>query len=111
MILCQVSYHDERVKRIILLDISIFQDDRRYLLSEIKVPVAWFVGGPKDMGYPNAEKDYAKLNAGLPSYKASLDTGHGGTYVSEISSSLTWFPRLRMHQPIVEGLLLTSNLA
>ncbi|KAK8008776.1 hypothetical protein PG991_011327 [Apiospora marii] len=75
-----VSYHDERVKRIILLDISIFQDDRRYLLSEIKVPVAWFVGGPKDMGYPNAEKDYALLNAGLPSYKASLDTGHGGTY-------------------------------
>ncbi|KAK8122220.1 hypothetical protein PG984_010890 [Apiospora sp. TS-2023a] len=75
-----VSYHDERVRRIILLDISIFQDNRRYLLSEIKVPVAWFVGGPKDMGYPNAEKDYALLNAGLPSYKASLNTGHGGTY-------------------------------
>lgn len=82
-----MSYHDERVKRIILLDISIFQDDRRYLLSEIKVPVAWFVGGPKDMGYPNAEKDYALLNAGLPSYKASLDTGHGGTYVSETRTS------------------------
>jgi hypothetical protein len=32
------------------------------------------------MGYPNAEKDYGLLNSGLPAYKASLDTGHGGTY-------------------------------
>jgi hypothetical protein len=75
-----VAYHDTRVKRIILFNIAIFQDERRYLLSEIKVPVAWFVGGPKDMGYPNAEKDYGLLNSGLPAYKASLDTGHGGTY-------------------------------
>ena len=27
------------------------QDNRRYLLQEIKVPVAYFIGGPKDMGY------------------------------------------------------------
>jgi hypothetical protein len=27
-----------------------------------------------------AEKDYKLLNAGLPAYKANLDTGHGGTY-------------------------------
>lgn len=74
------GYHDERVKRIALFNIAIFQDERRYLLSEIKVPVAWFVGGPKDMGYPNAEKDYKLLNAGLPAYKASLDTGHGATW-------------------------------
>ncbi|KAI8623359.1 hypothetical protein F5Y19DRAFT_458892 [Xylariaceae sp. FL1651] len=75
-----VAYHDARVKRIVMLDIAIFQDERRYLLHEINVPVAWFVGGPKDMGYPNAQKDYALLNAGLPAYKASLDTGHGGTF-------------------------------
>jgi hypothetical protein len=47
------AYHDQRVKRVMMFDIAIFQDDRRYLLQEIKVPVAWFVGGPKDMGYPN----------------------------------------------------------
>jgi len=45
------AYHDERVKRIILFNIAIFQDDRRYLLKEIKVPVAYFIGGSKDMGY------------------------------------------------------------
>jgi hypothetical protein len=35
-----------------MFNIAIFQDDRRYLLHEIKVPVAWLVGGPSDMGYP-----------------------------------------------------------
>jgi len=50
------AYHDERVKRIVLFDIAIFQDERRYLLKEINVPVAWFVGGPKDMGYPNVSR-------------------------------------------------------
>lgn len=47
-----VAYHNLKVKHIVMLDISIFQDNRRYLLKEINVPVAWFVGGPKDMGYP-----------------------------------------------------------
>ncbi len=47
------AYHDARVKRILMFDIAIFQDDRRYLLQEIKVPVGWFLGGSKDMGCPN----------------------------------------------------------
>jgi hypothetical protein len=45
------AYHDDRVKRIIMFNIAIFQDDRRYLLQEIKVPVAYLIGGSKDMGY------------------------------------------------------------
>ncbi|KAK0717650.1 hypothetical protein B0T26DRAFT_740940 [Lasiosphaeria miniovina] len=76
------AYHDDRVKRVVLFNIAIFQDQKRYLLQEIKIPVAWFMGGPKDMGYPNAEKDYKLLPAGLPAYKASLDTGHGSTFAA-----------------------------
>ncbi|KAF4629095.1 hypothetical protein G7Y89_g9056 [Cudoniella acicularis] len=75
-----VAYHDSRVKLTMMFDIAIFQDERRYLLQELKSPVAWFVGGPKDTGYLNAEKDYALLPSGLPAYLASLDTGHMGTY-------------------------------
>jgi hypothetical protein len=45
------AYRDERVKRIMLFNIAIFQDDRRYLLKEIKVPIVYLIGGPKDMGY------------------------------------------------------------
>jgi hypothetical protein len=80
-----------------LFNIAIFQDDRRYLLQEIKVPVLYLIGGPKDMGYTTvglpsslsfpfanqtqqSSKDYALLNAGLPKLRANLDTGHGGTF-------------------------------
>lgn len=34
-----------------MFNIAIFQDDRRYLLSEINVPVAYFIGSTPDMGY------------------------------------------------------------
>jgi hypothetical protein len=47
------SYHDARVKLTMLFNIAIFQDEKRYLLKELKVPVAYFVGGPSDMGYYN----------------------------------------------------------
>ncbi|KAH7361019.1 putative chlorophyllase-1 [Rhexocercosporidium sp. MPI-PUGE-AT-0058] len=48
-----VAYHDARVKLMMLFNIAIFMDEKRYLLEELKAPVAWFVGGPKDMGYLN----------------------------------------------------------
>jgi len=46
-----VSYKDPRVKLLALFNIGIFQDDRRYLLQEIKVPIAYLLGGSKDLGY------------------------------------------------------------
>jgi hypothetical protein len=52
------AYHDTRVKRIMMFNIAIFQDDRRYLLQEIKVPVAWFIGGKGDMGYPTVSNPH-----------------------------------------------------
>ncbi|KAE9378840.1 hypothetical protein N431DRAFT_460164 [Stipitochalara longipes BDJ] len=76
------GYHDTRVKLMMLFDIAIFTDDKRYLLQELKSPVAWFVGGSKDMGFLNSEKDYGLLPTGLPAYWASLDTGHLGTYAA-----------------------------
>jgi hypothetical protein len=48
-----VAYHNPKVKQIILFNIAIFHDNQRYLLSELKAPVTWFIGGPKDMGYSN----------------------------------------------------------
>jgi len=77
------AYHDARVKRILMFNIAIFQDERRYLLQEIKVPVAYFIGGPTDMGYTNSAKDYALLNAGLQSLRGNILTGHGGTFIAK----------------------------
>lgn len=47
------SYHDPRVKLTMLFNMGIYQDSKRYLLKELKVPVAYFLGGPKDTGFPN----------------------------------------------------------
>ena len=56
-----VAYHDSRVKLMMLFNIAIFQDEKRYLLQELKSPVAWFVGGPKDMGYLNVSLEIFRI--------------------------------------------------
>jgi hypothetical protein len=48
-----VGYHDTWVKLMVLFDIVVFTNNKRYLLQELKSPVAWFVSGPKDMGHLN----------------------------------------------------------
>jgi hypothetical protein len=48
-----VSYHNPDVKLTLMFNIATFFDDKRFLLKELKAPVAWFVGNPTDMGYEN----------------------------------------------------------
>jgi hypothetical protein len=48
-----VSYKNPAVKLTMMFNIAIFQDDRRYLLSQLTSPVAYFIGGPPDMGFLN----------------------------------------------------------
>lgn len=59
------AYHEERVKRILLFDISIFEDDKRYLPQAINVPVAWFEGGPLDFTSPLVQEPPNLENAKL----------------------------------------------
>lgn len=47
------SYHDERVKVTTLFNSGLLSAEKSYLLAELKVPVAYFVGGPKDIAYLN----------------------------------------------------------
>lgn len=47
------SYHDPRITHTVLFNMGIYQDPKRYLLKELKVPVAYFLGGIKDTGYAN----------------------------------------------------------
>jgi hypothetical protein len=48
-------------------------------LAAFHAPVAYFIGGPSDIAYRNAEDDFARI-AGVPVFKANLNVGHGGTY-------------------------------
>jgi dienelactone hydrolase len=48
-------------------------------LSKFHAPVAYFIGGPLDIAYPNAEDDFKRITS-VPVFKANLNVGHGGTY-------------------------------
>lgn len=49
----------------------------------LQVPVFYFIGGPADIAYKNAEQDWALLPADLPAWCGNLDVGHMGTYYED----------------------------
>ena len=53
---------------------------RRLPAQGLTKPIAYFIGGPSDIAYPNAMDDWGKLPAGLPAFMGNLNVGHGGTY-------------------------------
>ncbi len=48
-------------------------------LKAFHAPVAYFIGGPSDSAYKNAEDDFARIES-VPVFNANLNVGHGGTY-------------------------------
>jgi poly(3-hydroxybutyrate) depolymerase len=48
-------------------------------LTRLHGPVAYIIGGPTDVAYPNAEDDFRRITQ-VPVLKANLNVGHGGTY-------------------------------
>jgi hypothetical protein len=48
-------------------------------LAKLHGPVAYFIGGPTDVAYPNAEDDFKRITK-VPVFKGNLNTGHGGTF-------------------------------
>jgi dienelactone hydrolase len=47
------SYHEPRIKLTVLFNSGVLDQDKAYLLQELKAPVAYFLGGPKDIAYAN----------------------------------------------------------
>lgn len=48
-------------------------------LARLHTPVAYVIGGPGDIAYPNAVDDFARI-AHVPVMLANLPVGHGGTF-------------------------------
>ena len=49
------------------------------VLKRLHAPIFYVIGGEKDIAYPNATDDFAKIES-VPVAIANLDVGHGGTY-------------------------------
>lgn len=52
---------------------------RKADLRKLHTPVAYVLGGPEDVAYPNGTDDFARI-AHVPVMVASLPVGHGGTF-------------------------------
>ena len=48
-------------------------------LKRLHAPIFYVIGGEKDIAYPNAVDDFARIES-VPVAMANLDVGHGGTY-------------------------------
>lgn len=58
-----------------LSGVTIAKDD----LLKLHTPVAYVLGGPTDVAYPNGMDDFSRI-AHVPVMAASLPVGHGGTF-------------------------------
>ena len=58
-----------------LSGVQVGKDD----LAKLHTPVAYVIGGPEDIAYPNAVDDFARIGH-VPVMLANLPVGHGGTF-------------------------------
>jgi uncharacterized protein len=79
---------DPRVDTAILFDSGVLNDARvgqsalqvkKDALLKLHTPVAYVIGGPADIAYPNAVDDYGRI-AHVPVFMANMPVGHGGTF-------------------------------
>ncbi|MFG3556212.1 cellulose binding domain-containing protein [Micromonospora sp. NPDC047557] len=71
---------DPRVTTTGIFSSGLLNDADDYQLRRLTKPIAYFIGGPSDIAYPNAMDDWGKLPTGLPAFMGNLNVGHGGTY-------------------------------
>jgi hypothetical protein len=72
--------NDSRITTTTIFSSGLLNDSDDYQLRRLTKPIAYFIGGPSDIAYPNAVDDWGKLPAGLPAFMGNLNVGHGGTY-------------------------------
>jgi dienelactone hydrolase len=63
-------------------------------LTKLHTPVIYILGGPSDIAYANGEDDFKRIEH-VPAMVASLDVGHGGTFMQpngglEASVAVSW---------------------
>ena len=71
---------DPRVTTTGIFSSGLLNDANDYQLKRLDHPIAYIVGGPSDIAYPNAINDLGELPSGLPAFMGNLNVGHGGTY-------------------------------
>jgi len=76
-----VGAQDPRVKVITVFNSGSLNAKDTALAKQVKVPIAYFLGGPSDIAFKNGQKDYTDaLPPSIPALLATINSGHMGTY-------------------------------
>ena len=76
--------HDPRIKTCVMLNTGIgdmeMQGVTQEALKSLHQPMFYMIGGPGDVAYPNAQKDYERIADNIPVVMMNSKDGHSGTY-------------------------------
>ena len=76
--------HDPRIKTCIMLNSGIgdmeMMGTTKEALKNLHQPMFYMIGGPGDIAFGNAQKDYERIADGIPVVMLNSKDGHSGTY-------------------------------
>lgn len=82
--------HDPRIKTCVMLNTGIadmeMQGTTKEALNSLHQPMFYLIGGPADVAFPNAQKDFDRIKD-LPVVMMNTKDGHSGTYYEKHGGS------------------------
>ena len=76
--------HDPRIKTCVMLNSGIgdmeMMGSTKESLKNLHTPMFYMIGGPGDIAYANAQKDYERIADNIPVVMLNSKDGHSGTY-------------------------------
>ena len=76
--------HDPRIKTCVMLNTGIgdmeMMGSTKESLKNLHQPMFYMIGGPGDIAYANAQKDYERIADNIPVVMLNSKDGHSGTY-------------------------------
>ena len=76
--------HDPRIKTCVMLNSGIgdmeMMGSTKETLKNLHQPMFYMIGGPGDIAYGNAQKDYERIANNIPVVMLNSKDGHSGTY-------------------------------
>ena len=76
--------YDPRIKTCVMLNTGIgdmeMMGATKECLKNLHTPMFYMIGGPGDIAYANAQKDYERIADNIPVVMLNSKDGHSGTY-------------------------------
>ena len=96
---------DKRLSTVIVFNSGLFQRDQT-IYRGLHAPMAYFIGGPSDIAYPQAQEDTKAIST-VPLFYGNLDVGHFATWAQDNAGEfgrigVNWLKWRLMGDPVSE---------